>query len=77
MAYSDRLVFQALETLIQAHGEGAIIRHEEIQDKAGTSHNTTGRALKRLVNAQKVERQFVNGVGYRYSIPGVTVTRRR
>jgi argininosuccinate lyase len=68
MAFSDRLVYQALCELIERHGQDAIISQRMIRELAATSQRTTERALQRLVTTGQVIADFTVGVGYRYRI---------
>lgn len=78
MAFSDYIILQALERLITARKDGSIISQEMISHESGVPLITTQRALKRLMQAGKIEGKFTIGVGYRYRINnGSTADTRR
>lgn len=68
MTFSDRLIYTALQELIDSRGEDAIISQREIADYSGVSLRTSQRALWRLERQAAITRQFTIGIGYTYRI---------
>lgn len=69
MAFSDQIIFGALERLIQEKGEGNVITQQMIAEHSGVSLRTTQRALARLTRRGVVIGERTIPVGYRYRIP--------
>lgn len=68
MAYSDAVIYQALEELLELFGSEAVISQHMIADHAGMPTVTAARALKRLMAAGKIKGEYQRGIGYRYTI---------
>lgn len=67
MAYSDRVILEALREQLEQRGPDCEISHTELGDACGASRATVQRSIKRLMNCGKV-----SGVrrtrGYQYRI---------
>lgn len=72
MAYSDVIIYQALQELLTMFGSEAVISQHMIADHAGMPAITVQRALKRLMASGKIKGEFERGKGYRYTIPRTT-----
>jgi DNA-binding IclR family transcriptional regulator len=69
MAYSDTIVYETLIDLIAQMGSDAIITNATISAASGVPPRTVTRALKRLMNARKIEKNQTPGIGCTYRLP--------
>jgi DNA-binding IclR family transcriptional regulator len=68
MAYSDAILLDTLERLLELHGPDALISQARLAEATGMCAKTVYRALHRLREAGEIEGDFTHGIGYRYRI---------
>lgn len=73
MAFSDALIYLAIQELLETHGPEQVITQEMIESHSGISHRTTQRALKKLMVTGKLIGDCTHRRnGYRYRLPDDT-----
>jgi hypothetical protein len=69
MAFSDAIILETLQRLIEAHGEDQVFTQERISEASGVCLITTKRALRRLVLSERLTvNEPTRNQGRRYRI---------
>ena len=76
MRFSDRIIFSTLEKLLAERGD-EVISQVEIANAAEVSLSATQRALRRLMEQERIIGQFESGIGYKYRIADGCTSQRR